>query len=58
LSRKRCSRHCQDAASGAGSRRTNATNAAATAMILDAALVTGDPEFRVVADLVEIRWIA
>jgi predicted nucleic acid-binding protein len=32
--------------------------AAATAMILDAALVTGDPDFRLVADLVEIRWIA
>jgi predicted nucleic acid-binding protein len=32
--------------------------AAATAMILDAAVVTGDPEFRRVADLVEIRWMA
>ena len=32
--------------------------AAATAMVLDAAVVTGDPEFRAVADLVEIRWIA
>jgi len=31
--------------------------AAATAMILDAAIITGDPEFRAVADLVEIRWI-
>jgi predicted nucleic acid-binding protein len=31
--------------------------AAATAMTLDAAIITGDPEFRAVADLVEIRWI-
>jgi PIN domain nuclease of toxin-antitoxin system len=32
--------------------------AAATAMLLDAPVVTGDPMFRAVADLVKIRWIA
>lgn len=31
--------------------------AAATARRLDAVLVTGDPEFRSVADLVEIHWL-
>jgi predicted nucleic acid-binding protein len=31
--------------------------AAATAITMDASLVTGDPEFRSVANLVEIQWL-
>ena len=31
--------------------------AAATAIIMDAAVVTGDPEFRSIGDLVEIQWV-
>lgn len=31
--------------------------AAATAILMDAAIITGDPEFRAIGDLVEIRWI-
>jgi len=31
--------------------------AAATAISLGATIVTGDPEFRSIADLIEIRWI-
>ena len=31
--------------------------AAATAIIMDAAVVTGDPEFRSIGELVEIQWV-
>jgi uncharacterized protein len=31
--------------------------AAATAILMDATIITGDPEFRAIDDLVDIRWI-
>jgi ribonuclease VapC len=31
--------------------------AAATAILMDATIITGDPEFRAIGDLAEVRWI-